>query len=370
MDKFTALPEEERKTAFQEAANRQGILPIIIEKDFWVCWTLRQIFEHPQLAPHITFKGGTSLSKAYQLIERFSEDIDLTIGKDAPYLADGANPMEEDISGKERQRRIDVLKENARRFVAELALPTLQKSFAGKLPDGWELALDADDPDRQTILFSYPALHSYAVPRGGIGGGGLSSPGGLSRPGGLSGGKGISQTWEVPGYIKPVVRLEFGARGDIEPSENKQITPYVSETFPQLFDTPHCAVHVLAAERTFWEKATILHALHHGSKMRDRMSRHYYDTFIMAQKGIANAALRDTALLEKVVRNKNLMFADNKASYDTAVIGSLRLVPKEAMLPELKRDYAAMQEMFMGETPAFETIMSELAKLEERISSS
>lgn len=367
MDKFIALPEEERKAAFQEAATRQGVRPIIIEKDFWVCWTLRHIFENPQLAPHITFKGGTSLSKAYRLIERFSEDIDLTISKDAPYLANGTDPMEEGISGKERQRRIDALKANTRRFVAELALPTLRKSIAAKLSDGWELTLDADDPDRQTILFSYQALHPYTVTRGGIGGSGLLSPGGLSRPGGLSGGKGISQTWEVPGYIKPIVRLEFGARGDIEPSENKQIAPYVSEAFSQLFDVPHCIVHVLAAERTFWEKATILHALHHGSKLRDRMSRHYYDTFIMAQKGIADAALRDVALLERVVRNKSLMFADSKASYDTAAIGSLRLVPKEAMLPELKRDYAAMQEMFMGEAPAFDMVMGKLAELERQI---
>jgi predicted nucleotidyltransferase component of viral defense system len=369
MDKFIALPEEERRTAFQEAANKQGILPIIIEKDFWVCWTLRQIFGNEQLAQHITFKGDTSLSKAYRLIERFSEDIDLTISKDAPYLVEGHDAMEADISGKERQRRIDALKENARRFVSELALPVLQKALVGKLSGDWRLVLDRDDPDKQTILFYYPALHSYTVPRGGIGGGGLSSPGGLSKPGGLSSGKGTSQTWEVPGYIKPAVRLEFGARGDIEPSENKQITPYVAESFQQLFGDPHSNVHVLAAERTFWEKATILHALHHGTKMRDRMSRHYYDTFIMAQKGIADAALRDVTLLEKVVRNKSLMFQDSKASYDTAVIGSLRLVPKDAMLPELRRDYAAMQEMFIGEVPEFETIMSELAKLEERISS-
>jgi predicted nucleotidyltransferase component of viral defense system len=365
MDKFTTLPEEERKTAFQEAAIRQGVRPVIIEKDFWVCWTLRRIFENPQLAPYITFKGGTSLSKVYRLIERFSEDIDLTISKGAPYLMDGANPMEEGISGKERQRRIDALKENARRFVAELALPTLQKSFAGKLPGDWKLALDADDPDGQTILFFYPALQSYTVSRGGLGGGGLSAH---PKPG--IGGAGLTQTWEVPGYIKPVVRLEFGARGDTEPSENKQITPYVAETFQQLFDDPYSNVHVLAAERTFWEKATILHALHHGTKMRDRMSRHYYDTFVMAQKGIADAALRDVTLLEKVVRNKSLMFADNKASYDTAVIGSLRLIPKDVMLPELKRDYAAMQEMFIGKVPQFETIMSELARLEKRISSS
>jgi len=351
MDKFVTLPEEDKIEALEGAATKQNLLPIIVEKDFWVCWTLKQIFEHEQLAQHLTFKGGTSLSKAYRLIERFSEDVDLTISRNAPYLAESADPMEVGISGKERQRRINALKGNARRFVAELALPILQKSFAEKLPDGWKLALDADDSDHQTILFSYPRLMNYGMGYG-------------------LGGYGIGRFGEgETGYIKPFVRLEFGARGDIEPSENKTVSSYVAEAFPQLFDAPHCAVHVLTAERTFWEKVTILHALYHRSTLRDRMSRHYYDTFIMAQKGIADAALRDLTLLEKVVRNKSLMFADSKASYDTAVIGSLRLMPQEEMLPELKQDYVAMQKMFIGEVPEFESIMSELAKLEERISS-
>jgi len=290
MDKFFTLPDADKKEAFEETGIKQAIPSAIVEKDFWVCWTLKRIFENSQLAPYITFKGGTSLSKAYRLIERFSEDVDLTISRDAPYLTDTADPTEEGISGKEHRRRIDALKENARRFVAELALPILQKSLAEKLPDGWELTLDVDDPDHQTILFSYPRLMNYGM--------------GYGR-----GGYGVGRFGEGEiGYIKPIIRLEFGARGDIEPSENKQITPYVAEVFSQLFDSPHCAVHVLAAERTFWEKVTILHALHHRSKLRDRMSRHYYDTFIMAQRGVVDAALRDIALLEKVVRNKASCF--------------------------------------------------------------
>ena len=168
-------------------------------------------------------------------------------------------------------------------------------------------------------------------------------------------------------YIKPAVKLEFGARGDIEPSENKRITSYVAEAFPAIFDIAHSNVHVLAAERTFWEKVTILHALYHGSKMRDRMSRHYYDTFVMAKKGIADAALQDTLLLEKVVRNKALLFEDKKASYETAIIGSLRLVPPSNMKAELAQDYTAMNEMFLKEAPSFESIMDVLSALEQKI---
>jgi hypothetical protein len=105
--------------------------------------------------------------------------------------------------------------------------------------------------------------------------------------------------------------------------------------------------------------------------MRDRMSRHYYDTYILAQKGIADKAMPNVALLEQVVRNKNLMFSDNKASYDTAVIGSLRLMPKEEMLSELKLDYAAMEQMFLKQAPPdFEVMMQAIADLEKRINAS
>jgi len=352
MQKFLLLSMADKSASFKEAATKisAGIAPSIVEKDFWVCWVLQQIFSHEQLAKYITFKGGTSLSKAYQLIERFSEDIDLTISKDAPYIAEGQNPMETGISGKERERRIKALKENAKRFVAEFALPTLQKIFEEKLSaNDWELVLDPEDRDQQTILFFYPKLMNYG---GGYGAGGY--------------GVGAYNEGQI-GYIKPVVKLEFGARGEIEPSENKPITPYLAEVLPQLFEAPHIQVHVLTAERTFWEKVTILHALHHGSKMRERMSRHYYDTYVLAQKGIAKAALQDAALLEKVVRNKIFMFGDSKASYETAVIGTLRLIPNNDMKAELKRDYIAMNDMFIGDVPSFETIMEVLSALEEHI---
>ena len=349
MDKFFTLPNADKKEAFEETGIRQAIPSVIVEKDFWVCWTLQRIFENTQLAPYITFKGGTSLSKAYRLIDRFSEDIDLTISRDAPHLSDTPDPMEQGITGKEHQRRIDTLKAKARQFVTEHALPLLQKSLADKLPGGWELMLDADDPDQQTILFQYPKLFNY------------------KRGMNFSNWNFNQRNFAVTEYIKPIVKLEFGARGDISPSENKHIAPYVAETFPQLFEAVDFAVPVLTAERTFWEKVTILHALHHKSNLRDRMSRHYYDTFVMAQKGIADSAFQDIALLERVVRNKSLMFADKKASYDTAVIGSLRLIPKEEMMPELKRDYVAMREMFLAEAPEFEVIMSTLLSLEKQI---
>lgn len=104
-----------------------------------------------------------------------------------------------------------------------------------------------------------------------------------------------------------------------------------------------------------------------GRSPVNRMSRHYYDTFVMAEKGIADTALKQPELLQQVVQNKNLMFRDNKASYETATLEELKLMPTDDMLPAIQKDYAAMQEMFMGDAPDFEVVMQCLAELEEQI---
>lgn len=341
MDSFIARPDKERRDILIEAANQRGVSNIIMEKDFWVCWTLRQLYALPELAPYLTFKGGTSLSKAYGLIERFSEDIDLTISHDAPFITEGAEPMQDDISGKERERRIDTLKENAQRFVSDIALAALERTFAQSLKEDWRIVLDEEDDDKQTLLFFYPRIFDFKGSR--------------------------KVTGSPESYIRPAVKLEFGARGEPVPHETKIIRPYVAEVLPDLFKDGAVSVTVLSAERTFWEKATILHGLYHGMKSNDRVSRHYYDTYVMAEKGVADQALEKPALLEQVVKNKMRMFRDTKASYDTAKPGSLRLVPTDEMIPGLKKDYQAMREMFMGGIPNFEDILILLKQLEDKI---
>jgi hypothetical protein len=333
MDVFAKKPDDERHDIFTEAASRRDIQPIVIEKDFWVCWTLKRLFTDQQIAPHITFKGGTSLSKSYNLIERFSEDIDLTISREAPILANGKDPMEECISGKERDRRITALKQNAQRFVGENVLNSLKGSVSETLGrrEGWQIIIDPNDQDRQTIQFQYP------------------------------------RTTTTAGYVKPTIILEFGARGGTEPQNTTTIEPYVAQDFPALFQKSTCSLATLSVTRSFWEKVTILHALCHGSKIRDRMSRHYYDTFMMDKKGITEKALEDASLLVQVVQNKTLLFRDAKASYDTAKISSLRLVPQGDTLQEIKKDYKAMGEMFMGKFPSFDEIIEGLTALEVRI---
>ena len=338
MDNFAKQPDKERKLIFEETAYKRDSTNIVIEKDFWVCWTLKRLYENPKISQYLTFKGGTSLSKAYGLIERFSEDIDLTIHRNAPFLKDVDDVMDADITNNERRRRIDTLKENAQKYIRDVVLIELKADIEGLLGNSSSdmVVLDQKDPEGQTILFYYPVVFDYKN--------------------------------HGTGYIAPNIKLEFGARGDTEPNETKRISPFVAETIPDIFDTDAFDVVVLSSERTFWEKATILHALHHGSKLRDRMSRHYYDTFMLSQDNtIFNKALNSPDLLEIVVKNKALLFRDGKASYDTAKIGSLKLLPKQDQIETLKKDYEKMTEMFMGQLYDFDSILKKLSYIEDKI---
>lgn len=336
MDKFAQKTDEERQDIFNEVASRRDVIPIVIEKDFWVCWTLKRLFTNPQISPYITFKGGTSLSKVYGLIERFSEDIDLTVSPQAPFLKDGKDVLEPDLSRNARERRLKTRRENAQKFVQNFAFPRIKENIEKALEreDGWQLLMAPDDPDYQTIIFEYP------------------------------------KTVTEVSYISPTIKLEFGGRGGTEPQEEKIIQPYTAEYFTALFENPFCTLTTLSVLRSFWEKVTILHALHHGAKMRSRMSRHLYDTFMMHRNGLTDKAKTEKSLLAHVVENKMLFFRDPKASYETAHMGSLRLVPTQEQSEELKQDYKAMEEMFMGTPPDFQEIIATLSEMEKILNES
>ncbi|MDB5579054.1 MAG: nucleotidyl transferase AbiEii/AbiGii toxin family protein [Bradyrhizobium sp.] len=347
MDDFARLGAGERRVFIEEAAARRDLTTIVIEKDFWVCWTLRRLAAAPDLKGHVTFKGGTSLSKAYGIIQRFSEDIDLTIRRSAPLLDKLASPMEAGISTNERQRRTKALKKAAQEYVATIARPALAAAIEAELgKEGWSIELDPEDKDSQTLLFNYPRTSGYVA------------------------GDYFADDYVVDddaGYIKPRIKLEFGARGDPDPFKDREIQPYLAEEFPDALPDARTLVETLSVERTFWEKATILHALHHGGKMRDGLSRHYYDMLMLDRAGITASALAEPTLLQQVVRNKAVMFADASASYATAVPGTLRLTPPEQIQQALASDYAAMADMFMVAPPALAELLKELADLEARI---
>lgn len=212
MDDFARRSASERRAFIEETAARRDLTPVVIEKDFWVCWTLRRLRVAPDLKGHVTFKGGTSLSKAYGIIQRFSEDIDLTIRRTAPLLDKVASPMEAGIGTNERQRRTKALKQAAQAYVATVAMPALAAAIETELgKEGWSMELDPEDKDSQTLLFNYPRTGSYAA------------VGYVQRD---------YIADDEAGYIKPRIKLEFGARGDPDPFEDRIIQPYWPSSFP------------------------------------------------------------------------------------------------------------------------------------------
>jgi hypothetical protein len=327
MNSILSLTHKQRTELFTEAAQRSGVNVVLLEKDFWVCWTLKELFGLPVIGQHLIFKGGTSLSKVFKVIERFSEDIDISI--DRRFLGfGGANEPEAGKSAKEKSRRIEALRTTCQQKIAGELLPAFNTVLESRISakENWSLHLDNSDPDGQTLLFQYPT--SFPV--------------------------------DATGYVRRAVKIEMGARSDHWPCETKTVTPYVAELFPQGFVEPGCAVKVLSVERTFWEKATILHAEFHRPANKatpERYSRHYYDFYELIRKGASQSAIANLDLLARVAEHKSLFFKSSWARSNEAVKGTLRVAPPEFRLPALREDYAKMQQMFFGKPPVFDEII-------------
>jgi predicted nucleotidyltransferase component of viral defense system len=335
MDGFIRQASEERRVYFEQTAARMRLSPQIIEKDFWVCWTLKELFHLPEIGNTLIFKGGTSLSKVYHVIERFSEDIDVSLDRASLGFGGEADP-EAGGSAKEQARRLDRLRQVCQMKINEQLKPAFERVVATKSgqTEAWSVDVDEADPDRQTLLYAYPS------------------------------------GWpdREAGYVRAAVKIEMGARSDHWPSEQAEISPYVAQQFPAAFRSPSFTVKVLAAERTFWEKATLVHAEHHrpaDKTMPLRLSRHYYDLFRLIQAGLGEKAAQDLELLRRVVEHKKVFFRSGWAHYETAQRGSLRISPLSDRLKTLEADYDKMQEMFFGDRPTFDEILRVIAAWEK-----
>ncbi len=333
MDNFLLLKNADKKVYFDVVAHELDVTPQLIEKDFWVCWILKTLFTLSASGNHLTFKGGTSLSKCYNVIKRFSEDVDVSIERSFLTTHELIEPDRKQ-SGKENQRRLDRLKQACQEKIADVIIPELEDKIDTALAGigAWEIKLDPDDSDKQTVLFTYPSVIDN----------------------------------DVSGYIQSVVKIELGARSDHWPVETMSVKPYVSNAAGKVA-IEGTLVRVLGVERTFWEKATILHAISNGSKLRTRMSRHYYDVSEMVGSFIYGKAIENIDLLIKVAEHKALFFKDSKARYDLAKPGSFRLMPQDDYLVQLNEDYRQMQQMFFEDPPSFESIVEKLRGAEDKI---
>jgi Nucleotidyl transferase AbiEii toxin, Type IV TA system len=328
MDKVAALSPSDRADLFQETAAKRGIDVALIEKDFWVCWALKKMFSAPEIADHLVFKGGTSLSKVYGLIRRFSEDIDLVLDwRLLGHDMDGETHNVEEMSNNQRQRLGKELNDAATEYIARSLCPQLESAFASCA----DVSIRIDDEDKQKVDVTYPKSFPNE-------------------------------------YTREAILLEVGPLASWVPSQEGVVTPYAAEEFPEVFESPECPVRAIRAERTFWEKATILHMeANRGNVASGKYARHYYDVYCLARSPIRQMALADLALLQDVVNFKNCFYYVAGAKYNEARPGTFKLVPSVEKQEILQRDYTAMREMLFGEIPSFEEIIVELQGLEDEI---
>lgn len=329
MKNIARIAAEDREALFHNTAEAMKMTDAIIEKDFWVCYMLDYLFHRLEWKDHIAFKGGTSLSKAYGLIERFSEDIDLILdwrvlgyGIDEPW--ERRSNTKQDIFNKEANTR-------AEEFLKNIFLPAIIKDLTAEI--GAEVKCFIDEKDPQTVKIAYPN--------------GFYDP-----------------------SILQEIRLEIGALAAWTPVKVAEITPYAAQEYGRLFRQPSTDILTVLPERTFWEKVTILHREAFRAEDRPfptRYSRHYYDLYRMMQTPVKDNALADNELLTKVVDFKDKFYRCPWARYDLAKRGTIRLMPPDYNLDRLRDDYEHMQNMLFGDKPIFEEIMDGIAKLEDEI---
>lgn len=336
MDAFLNQSIEERQVVFEQAADRLDLPAVSVEKDLWVCWTLGVLFGLEGIGESLVFKGGTSLSKAWKLIERFSEDIDIVIDRERLGFG-GEDSPEKGSSGKQRRKRLESMKSACIDFVDKEMRPALQAVLESRLTEPFELIVDPDEA--MTLLFRYPSAFDE---------------------------KGA-------GYLRRDVKIEMGARSDTWPAEDATVVPYASEALPDYFEGEACGVQVkvIAAERTCLDKMMLLHEENFrplDKRKKERMSRHYYDLFKLIEAGVAKRAAGDRELLERVIEHRSFFFKYSWMDYAGFGLKQLRIVPKEEFTAFWRDDYAKMKEsMFFGEPPSFEEVLQTISEFERTL---
>ena len=332
---FQSLSPDDRRDALEVAAGLSGRRSHLLEKDIWVVQTLAALFETP-FGADLTFKGGTSLAKAYHAIRRFSEDLDITydIRAIAPDLLTGEDDEAIPATRSQERRWTREIRRRLPGWVANHALPSLQNNLA-------EASLTAElraEGDHVFVAYE-PLFNDY-------------------------------------GFVRPEVMIEFGARSIGEPREERLCRCDAASYVPAVA-FPSVRPFVMLAERTFWEKATAVHVYCQQEMTRgERLSRHWYDLVRLDDSGFAEKALEDRALALSVSRHKSMFFREknttgNWVDYEAAVSGGLQLVPDGPTYQVLSNDYDRMltNGMLLADEEQFDELMERCADIQQRANS-
>lgn len=327
MERIVNLTKEKRKILFESAARELKVSSTIIEKDFWVCYVLNYLMNVSKFKDCFIFKGGTSLSKCYNVIKRFSEDVDLILKWDKIGFDD------EEVyknRSKNQDYKFEVLmNEKGAYFIQNEFKKDLIENFANKIEDV-EIVSDANDP--MVLFVKYPTGYKDE-------------------------------------YILSSVKLEIGPVAAKTPVEIEHIEPYCFKSFNADNKYPFNVVTVTIA-RTFWEKLLILHA--ECNRPQDkrtpmRYSRHYYDVFMMHKSSFFRSILNDKFLFEEVKAFKSKYYRTAWSNLDDCSLENIRLVPSNERIKELSQDYSKMKDMIFDNAPPFEEIIFNIGLLEEEL---
>ncbi|HZH88212.1 MAG TPA: nucleotidyl transferase AbiEii/AbiGii toxin family protein [Chitinophagaceae bacterium] len=328
--KFYNIGNQEKEAIFNAIATEKGMTPFAVEKDWWVSRTLDIIFKM-DIAQHLVFKGGTSLSKAWKLIHRFSEDIDLAIDK----------KFFEDYEGDISKSQIKKLRKEAGKYTTGTFFDELKEAF---LEEGFNQlefkVIEAKDSDQdpRVLEIYYPNVIK------------LNSD-----------------------YILPRVQIEISCRSLREPFTEKTFGSLVDEVYQDKpFVEPLFKVPTVNPERTFLEKLFLLHEEFHRpeDKIRvDRLSRHLYDIYQLSKAGIADIAFKDQELYETIVAHRYKYARVGHVDYNLHNPKTLNPIPIEKVIKAWDEDYSRMKEdMIYEETkPSFNELIKNLEELREKL---
>lgn len=332
--KFIDLSKEDRLDILDRVSNELKIRQReVIEKDWWVTAVLRAMFSLPY-ANHLSFKGGTSLSKCWHLIDRFSEDIDIAI--DREYLGFSGTLSKTQISDKLRRAACSFVRDTMQHDLSE----QLYKDGVSK--EKFKINVNItpiSTTDPEVININYDSVLSFSID-----------------------GMGGNQ------YILPKVKIEVSGRSMSEPVSDIALDSMIDQVYPNTpFAEPKFMVRAVLPERTFLEKIFLLHE--EFAKPKDlirveRMSRHMYDIGQMLKTPIAGRAINDADLYRQVIEHRRTFIGLRDFDYDTLYPATLSIIPPASVIEQWKDDYENMRmHMIYGESVPFEELVYKLKKL-------
>ncbi len=325
-----------RVAMLRKAHTALGIDQVAIEKDWWVTMVLKALFEC-SCSKHLIFKGGTSLSKGWNLIERFSEDIDLSINHEFFGIEKTNKSQREKLRKTARRYIFDVLSSELVVNLMAMGVNNFHVENVTEIIDknGERKSIDSDK-DPTVILVHYDSVLKNSID-----------------------------------YIPTAVKIEISCLSMNEPTESRLISSYIEQTFPGEDDGATSYVRTVLPTRTFLEKAFLLCEELQKQKPRHvRMSRHLYDLEKMMDTTFGREALADSELYQKIVYHRSVYYAVGYVDYSKLQPSVINFIPQEELLDDWKNDYAEMRTHFIyGESLPFNELLKRMHELQDRFRS-